>query len=137
MTDPAAGAPEAELEFVIRRVQKLFMSITAEPVIDRLAHEQGLVADVIHPVKEDLVIVTGFFSTVNFTALSIDENHIPKQRIPCGIVLKGRGDFPQSARAEAIIGIQDDDDVPSRSRNPFVHRVDRTSGLYGKRRDLR
>ena len=59
MPDPAADAPEAELEFVISRVQKLLVPIAAEPVIDRLAHEQGLVADVIHPVKEDLVIVTG------------------------------------------------------------------------------
>src|ERR1035441_3612478 len=106
MTDPAAGAPEAELEFVISRVQKLLVPITAEPVIDRLAHEQGLVADVIHPVKEDLVIVTGFFSTVNLTALPIDENHIPKQRIPGRVALKRRRDFSQSARAEAIIGIQ-------------------------------
>src|ERR1035441_1101566 len=90
MPDPAARAPEAELEFVISRVQELLVPIAAEPFIDRLAHEQGLVANVIHPVKQDLVIVAGLLPPVNLTARAIHEHDIPKQRIPGGVALKGR-----------------------------------------------
>ena len=123
VSHPATSPPQPQLEFIIRRIQKFLVPVPAQPFIHRLAHKQGLMANIIHAVKQHLVIVLRLFPLINLPPTRVHENHVPEKRLPIRMLPESLGHLPERPWTEAIIRIQNDDDLALRSRDPFVHRV--------------
>src|SRR5258708_2444989 len=60
VSDSASGSAEPQLEFVIGRVEKIFVPVASETVINGFAHKQCLMTNVIHCIEQHLVVVTRF-----------------------------------------------------------------------------
>src|SRR5208282_1083326 len=123
MADYTAVLTQAQNEFEVAGIQELLVPIQTELVMDRFADEEGRVDHVTHAIANYVVIVTGFFAPEDFASLAVNVLDISKEGIPLWMQQKSLSHGSQRPGAEAVIGVQDVDNLPGGAEDTLVHGV--------------
>src|SRR5262245_54596819 len=98
MSDRATLPDQPHNIFVIAAILEFLVAITAQPQINHFLEKQSLVVGHVLSVSNNLRVEHRLLATENFPSFAVDEYHVPKERVPIGMLFERNRNLSQRAR---------------------------------------
>ncbi len=104
--DACPRAAQVQFESKVARIQKALSLVQPELIMHAFTDKKRWVNHVADPAEAHHVIIPNrLLPAVDFAALPVDKDNVPKEPVPLRVRRQGLADCLQGPRAQAVVGV--------------------------------